>query len=126
VNEHSLPKIGSKSFNLLSKQADFLDNSISIPKTMAISVDLYYDIIERTGFRSLIDSELAHTNVKDEASRNQLVNTLFNSFPTVDDLVQKCPDQHRQLVEFYNQNFSTFKSIVVRSSPIMQGVSVFQ
>jgi len=77
-----------------------LDNAISIPKTMAISVDLYYDIIERTGFKSLLETQIDSTNFQDVAARNDFVDKMFQEFPTVKDLETKCPDLLQSLVEF--------------------------
>jgi len=82
--------------------------------------------MERTGFKSLLETSIKSTNFNDATSRNAFVDHMYKSFPTVADLSEKCPDLLQCLQEFYNINFSTFKSIVVRSSPTMQGVSVFQ
>lgn len=99
-NPKLLYKLGAKSFNLLSNQSKFSENKVELPTTQAISSDMFEDIIKRTGFRELLETEFQKLDPANKESRMEFTNKLFNSFPTVEDLKQKCPDIHKELVDF--------------------------
>mmetsp|Transcript_32580 Transcript_32580/g.70981 ORF Transcript_32580/g.70981 Transcript_32580/m.70981 type:complete len:118 (+) Transcript_32580:180-533(+) len=93
-------KLGKKSYNLLVNQNAYKEYDIELPKTMAISSDFYMELIERTGFKELIHSELKKLDVNNAASKEAFIQTLFDSFPSLETLQNECSDLHMQLIDF--------------------------